>query len=37
MLLWALLLGALAWAVVTLVFLALVYAYGDGRGWRTRV
>jgi len=37
MLLWALLLGALAWALVTLAFLALVYAYGDGRDRRTRV
>jgi hypothetical protein len=37
MLLWAILFGVLAWALATLLFLALVYAYGDGRDQRTRV
>lgn len=35
MLLWAIALGVLAWALVTLVFLALVYAYGDDHDRRT--
>jgi len=37
MLLWAILLGVLAWALVTLLFLALVYAHGADRSRRTRV
>lgn len=37
MLLWAILLGATVWVIVTLLFLSLVYAYGHGRGPRTRV
>ncbi len=37
MLLWAILLGVLAWALVTLLFLVLVYAYGDRSRRRARV
>ncbi len=37
MLLWAILVGVLAWALVTLLFLTLVYAYGVRRRRRARV
>lgn len=36
MLLWAVLLGAAAWLVVTLLFLSLVYAYGRSHTRRIR-
>jgi hypothetical protein len=37
MLLWAILVGVLAWVLVTLLFLGLVYASGDRSRRRARV
>jgi|GEM_PF-2266653 len=37
MLLWAILLGVLAWALLTSLFLALVYAHGTGHDRQARV